>query len=147
VDLETIVWIILGTIVGFALAIVALAAFVWWRIQRSGEKQFAKRIAALDFGDKLALGGSLFMDRRIPPWARIVAIALVIYLALPLDLIPDFIPVIGFMDDLLIVIIGAGIVLRAVPRDVLEEHIRRYEYIEGEARPVDNRRLPSPRSR
>ena len=142
-DLQTILLISLGVMVGFMLLLAGLAAFVWWRIQRSGEKKLAKRILDLEFRDKISLGANLFMDRRIPPWARIVSVALIVYLALPLDIIPDFIPVIGFLDDFLVVLIGAGVVLRSIPRDVLEEHVSRYEYIEGEARPA-TKRLPDP---
>jgi uncharacterized membrane protein YkvA (DUF1232 family) len=57
----------------------------------------------------------------------VIALALVLYLAMPLDLIPDFIPVIGHLDDLLIVLIGAGLLLRSIPRYVIEEHVSRYE--------------------
>ena len=145
-DLQTILLIILGVMLGVLLLLAGVAAFVWWRIQRSGEKKLAKRILDLEFRDKISLGANLFMDRRIPPWARIVSVALIVYLALPLDIIPDFIPVIGFLDDFLVVLIGAGVVLRSIPRDVLEEHVSRYEYIEGEARPA-TKRLPDPNAR
>jgi uncharacterized membrane protein YkvA (DUF1232 family) len=145
-DIETILLIIVASMIGMVLVLAAAAAFLWWRIQRSGEKQLAKRIANLDFRDKLTLGGSLFMDRRIPPVTRIVAVALVLYLAMPFDLIPDFIPVLGFLDDFVIVMLGAAIVLRTIPRSVIEEHVARYEYIEGEARPA-TKGLPDPNAR
>jgi uncharacterized membrane protein YkvA (DUF1232 family) len=135
-DLQSIVLVIAGAVAGFLLLLATAAAFLWWRIQRSGEKQLAKRIARLEFRDKLALGGSVIVDRRIPPITRIVAVALVLYLAMPFDLIPDFIPIIGFLDDFLIVMLGTAIILRTIPRSVIEEHVSRYEYIEGEAHPV-----------
>jgi uncharacterized membrane protein YkvA (DUF1232 family) len=146
VDFETFVWITLGVVAGLLLAAVAVAAFLWWKIYTSDEKKLARRIAKLDFRDKLSLAGSVFTDARIPPVTRIVAVALVLYLASPLDLIPDFIPVVGFADDLLIVMIGAGFILRTIPREVIVEHVERFEYIEGESRPA-TKRLPSPGSR
>ena len=63
----------------------------------------------------------------MPVWARFVAVALVVYLASPIDILPDFIPGIGLIDDLLIVMIGAGLLLRSVPRHVIEEHVSSYE--------------------
>ena len=122
--------IILATLIliGVAMVILAIgAAFVAWRVWRSDERRLAKRIGKLKFRDKLALGRDLFRDPRVPVWARIVAVALVLYLASPIDLLPDFIPVIGLLDDLLIVMVGAGLLLRAVPAYVIEEHVERYE--------------------
>jgi uncharacterized membrane protein YkvA (DUF1232 family) len=146
VDLTTILLILLIGIVVMLAAVVAVAAFLWWRIYTSDEKKLARRIAKLEFRDKLALAGGIFTDRRVPPITRIVAVALIVYLASPIDLIPDFIPVLGLLDDLLIVMIGAGFVLRTVPRSVIEEHVESFEYIEGEARRA-GKQLPSAGSR
>jgi hypothetical protein len=54
-------------------------------------------------------------------------VALVLYLAMPLDIIPDFIPVLGYVDDVLIVVIGAGLLLRSIPPRVLDAHVSRFE--------------------
>jgi uncharacterized membrane protein YkvA (DUF1232 family) len=144
--METALWVTLGIIGALLLLVVGLAAFLWWKIYTSDEKKLARRIAKLEFRDKLSLAGSVFTDSRIPVVTRVVAVALVLYLASPIDLLPDFIPVVGLLDDLLIVMIGAGFILRTIPRYVIEEHVERFEYIEGESRPV-SRQLPSPDSR
>jgi uncharacterized membrane protein YkvA (DUF1232 family) len=115
-------------LIGVALlGVVLAAAFVWWKVLRSDERQLARRMGKLRMGDKLRLGRDLFRDPRVPLWSRIVAVALVLYLASPLDVLPDFLPGIGMLDDLLIVMIGAGLLLRSVPRHVIEESISRYE--------------------
>ena len=115
-------------LIGVALLILALAgAFVAWKVLRSDERSLARRIGKLPFGDKIRLGRDLFGDPRVPLWSRFVAIALVAYLASPIDLIPDFIPVLGQLDDLLIVMLGAGLLLRSVPRHVIEEHVSGFE--------------------
>jgi uncharacterized membrane protein YkvA (DUF1232 family) len=44
------------------------------------------------------------------------------YALSPIDLIPDFIPILGYLDDLLIVPLGIFLVVRLIPADVLEEH-------------------------
>lgn len=122
-----VVWVVLGVIAVGLLLLIAVAAFLFWRVQRSDEKKLAKRIAKLPFLDKISLAGSLFRDERIPIAPRIIALALVLYIASPIDLIPDFIPVIGYFDDILIVLVGAGLLMRSIPAYIIEEHVGRYE--------------------
>jgi uncharacterized membrane protein YkvA (DUF1232 family) len=122
-----VVWITLA-VIGIGLLLwIALAAFVFWRILRYDERKLAKRIAKLPFFDKVSLAGALFRDQRIGLAPRGIALGLVLYLAMPLDLIPDFIPLLGYLDDLLIVGIGALLLLRSIPRRIIEEHVGRYE--------------------
>jgi uncharacterized membrane protein YkvA (DUF1232 family) len=61
-------------------------------------------------------------DPRTPWYARVAAILVAAYALSPIDLIPDFIPVLGYLDDLLIVPLGILLVVRLIPADVLEEH-------------------------
>jgi uncharacterized membrane protein YkvA (DUF1232 family) len=145
-DWQTALLIFLGLVAAWVVFLTAVAGFLWWKIYTSDEKKLARRIAKLEFGDKLSLAGSLFTDPRIPLVTRIVAVALVVYLASPIDLIPDFIPIIGLIDDLLIVMIGAGFILRTIPRSLIEEHVERFEFIEGESRPAA-KGLPDPANR
>jgi uncharacterized membrane protein YkvA (DUF1232 family) len=58
-------------------------------------------------------------DPRTPWYAKVLAVAVVAYALSPFDLIPDFIPVIGYLDDLIIVPLGIAAVLRLVPAEVL----------------------------
>jgi uncharacterized membrane protein YkvA (DUF1232 family) len=62
-----------------------------------------------------------YKDPRVPWCAKALAAAVVAYAASPIDLIPDFIPVIGYLDDLIIVPLGIIIALKTVPKHVLEE--------------------------
>ena len=54
-------------------------------------------------------------DPRVPWLARLLAIAVAAYALSPIDLIPDFIPVLGWLDDLIIVPLGLWIVRRLIP--------------------------------
>ena len=54
-------------------------------------------------------------DRRTPVLARLLAICVVAYALSPIDLIPDFIPVIGLLDDLILVPLGLAIAVRLIP--------------------------------
>jgi uncharacterized membrane protein YkvA (DUF1232 family) len=140
-DLPSFLWYVLAVMLAGLLLLVALAAFLYWRIQTSDEKKLARRIGKLQFLEKIALAGSIFRDQRIPIAPRIVALALVLYIASPIDLIPDFIPILGFFDDILIVLIGAGLLLRNIPDYIVEEHLTRYELRND----PDVKQLPSPR--
>ena len=61
-------------------------------------------------------------DPRTPWYAKCLAVAVTAYALSPLDLIPDFVPVIGYLDDLIIVPAGIALVIRFVPPDVMAEH-------------------------
>ncbi|HUZ01532.1 MAG TPA: DUF1232 domain-containing protein [Thermomicrobiaceae bacterium] len=61
-------------------------------------------------------------DPRTPWYARLLALGVVGYLFSPLDLIPDFVPVLGLVDDLLLVPLGIKLVLKLIPSVVLAEH-------------------------
>jgi uncharacterized membrane protein YkvA (DUF1232 family) len=63
----------------------------------------------------------VYKDPRVPWYAKVLAASVVAYAASPIDLIPDFIPVFGYLDDLIIVPLGIIVALKAVPKQVLEE--------------------------
>lgn len=60
-------------------------------------------------------------DRRTPWYAKAVAAAAAAYALSPIDLIPDFIPVLGYLDDLLIVPLGIMLAVRLIPRPLMAE--------------------------
>ena len=59
-------------------------------------------------------------DPRTPFLVRVLAVLVAAYALSPIDLIPDFIPVIGHLDDLLLVPLGLALVVRLTPSGVLE---------------------------
>ena len=80
---------------------------------------------------------ALYLAARHPrtPWyAKLFILCVAGYALSPIDLIPDFIPVLGYLDDLLIVPLGVGLALRMLPPDVL-----------AECRREANARMPSER--
>ena len=60
-------------------------------------------------------------DPRTPWYAKLLAGAIVAYALSPIDLIPDFVPVLGYVDDLLIVPLGLSVALRLVPAEVMAD--------------------------
>jgi uncharacterized membrane protein YkvA (DUF1232 family) len=68
---------------------------------------------------------ALARDPRVPPQQKLVLAAIAGYLVFPLDIIPDFIPVIGQLDDLGVLIFGLDFFIRNAPKEVVEEHMGR----------------------
>jgi len=58
---------------------------------------------------------------RTPWYAKVLAALIIGYTLSPIDLIPDFIPVVGYLDDLILVPAGIILLLKIIPRDILEE--------------------------
>ena len=61
-------------------------------------------------------------DPRVPWYVKALAVAVAAYAASPIDLIPDFIPVIGYLDDLIIVPLGIALVIKLIPFEIMAEH-------------------------
>ena len=112
-------------------AVLLLGLAGWWlaRTAHGETRSLAARIGRLSWRDKARLAWALLRDRRVPLWVRAIIPALILYLAMPFDIIPDFIPVLGYLDDVAVVVIAGGLLLRFTPRAVLEEHIGRLEVI------------------
>lgn len=83
----------------------------------------ARAVAALGARTE-ARGFALYLayrDPRVPWYARLVAGLVVAYAFSPIDLIPDFIPVLGYLDDLLLLPLGIALAIRMLPPTVLAE--------------------------
>ena len=63
----------------------------------------------------------LLTDRRVASIDKLLVAAAVTYILTPVDLIPDFIPILGLLDDLLLVPLGLVIAYRMIPSDVMDE--------------------------
>lgn len=70
--------------------------------------------------DILALGLAM-RDPRVPWYAKLLAAGIVGYALSPIDLIPDFIPIVGYLDDLLLVPLGIILVVKMIPPDLMDE--------------------------
>ena len=119
----------LWVVVSLAAAFLLMAVAAWWLVRTADPqvRALAGRVGRLPWRRKARLAGALLRDGRVPLWVKAVVPALVLYLAMPLDIIPDFIPVIGHLDDLLVVILAGSVLVRGTPRAVLEDHLTRLE--------------------
>lgn len=73
-------------------------------------------------------------DARTPWYVKALAILVVAYAVSPVDLVPDFIPVVGHLDDLILVPLGIMLVVRLIPDEMLEQHRRSAAEMDGEPR-------------
>ena len=73
-------------------------------------------------------------DPRVPWYAKAVAALVAAYAASPIDLIPDFIPVLGYLDDVVLLPLGILLAIRLIPPTILAEHRRAAAHAQG--RPV-----------
>ena len=78
-----------------------------------------------------------FRDPRVPWYARLLVAAVVAYAFSPIDLIPDFIPVLGYVDDLLLVPVGIALALKMVPEAVMDECRHKAQEVMAQGRPTN----------
>jgi uncharacterized membrane protein YkvA (DUF1232 family) len=88
-------------LISFAALVAVWAGFVRWRIA-AGRRDDARALATF-IPDCIVLVTRLARDPRVPRRRKLLLLGLVGYLALPFDLVPDFIPVAGQLDDAIIV--------------------------------------------
>jgi len=93
-------------------------------------KIWAKKIKSTLFALYLA-----YQDPQTPLAAKIIAALVIAYALSPIDLIPDFIPVIGYLDDLLLLPLGIILAVKLIPEKIWERCINDAAFIE-------NKRLP-----
>ncbi|WP_085991316.1 YkvA family protein [Oceanobacillus senegalensis] len=60
-----------------------------------------------------------YKDNRVPWYAKVFIVCVISYAFSPIDLIPDFIPIIGYLDDVIIVPLGIMFTLKMIPKDVI----------------------------
>ncbi len=72
----------------------------------------------------LRLVTKLMLDRRVPLRLKVLIPAALVYLISPIDPLPDIVPILGHVDDLIVMIVALAIFLAMAPRQVVLEHFR-----------------------
>jgi uncharacterized membrane protein YkvA (DUF1232 family) len=103
---------------GAALALYAVFVLSLVVVGRRSEAAVVARLIP----DCLRLFRRLLADRRVSRSRRLVLVCLVAYLLMPIDLVPDFIPVAGQLDDAILVALVLRTVLRSGGEELLREH-------------------------
>lgn len=74
------------------------------------------------FRDEIGVYRAVMADPRCPRLARYLLGGAVVYAASPIDLIPDFIPVLGYLDDVLIIPLLVWLAVRIIPKELFHEY-------------------------
>jgi uncharacterized membrane protein YkvA (DUF1232 family) len=78
-----------------------------------------------------------YKDPRVPWYARFFAVCVVGYAFSPIDLIPDPIPILGFLDDLILVPLGIALALKMIPKEVMAEYREQAKAVMLKGKPVN----------
>jgi uncharacterized membrane protein YkvA (DUF1232 family) len=108
----------LGILAGLVLLWLVFAVVLWF----AKPDEYAVRDAVRLLPDLLRLLKRLAADPETPRGVRVRLVLLLGYLAMPIDLIPDFIPVLGYADDAIIVALVLRSATRAAGSDSLDKH-------------------------
>lgn len=84
----------------------------WFGRWREGARNLKRNMAALYYA---------LLDPRTPWYAKGVIVLVVAYALSPIDLIPDVIPVVGYLDDLILLPIGIWFALKLIPSSIMDE--------------------------
>lgn len=109
--------IIGGVVLLYAVLLVFLALYARKHPETVGLKEALRLLP-----DLLTLLRRLTADRALPRGIRISLVLLTVYLASPIDLVPDFLPVIGYADDVIIVALVLRSVIRKAGHASLDRH-------------------------
>jgi uncharacterized membrane protein YkvA (DUF1232 family) len=117
-------WVLLAIFVILALAAITM------RIVRTSRR--GRRFMSLSTRAKIDFGRSLLEDPHLPILDKVALVILVGYLSMPLDLIPDFVPVIGQLDDFLIVSLALLLLLKTIPQERFDRAVAEAERTEAQ---------------
>jgi uncharacterized membrane protein YkvA (DUF1232 family) len=109
--------VVLGVVVAYGVTLLLL-----WRYARAHPDTVSLRDAVRMLPDLLRLLRRLAADRTLPRGVRLRLVLLLAYLATPIDLVPDVVPVLGYADDVVVV----ALVLRSVVRHAGPDALRRH---------------------
>jgi uncharacterized membrane protein YkvA (DUF1232 family) len=117
------VWwqVVIGVVSGLVVVYAVLLTFLW-RASRHGPDAMTLREALRLLPDVVRLLHRLARDHELPRGVRVRLAILLLYLASPIDLIPDFIPVLGYADDAIVVALALRSVVRTAGPDALTRH-------------------------
>ncbi len=78
-----------------------------------------------------------YKDPRVPWYAKVFTALVVAYAFSPIDLIPDFVPILGYLDDLILVPLGAALAIKMIPAEVMEECRAKTDDLMQQGKPVN----------
>jgi uncharacterized membrane protein YkvA (DUF1232 family) len=102
-------------------AILALYAALVITLVVAGRKRDARALVRL-VPDCVVLFKRLLADPRVDWWRKVVLVLVIAYVASPIDLVPDFVPIAGQLDDAILIVLAIRVLLRGGGPRLLSEH-------------------------
>jgi uncharacterized membrane protein YkvA (DUF1232 family) len=115
-------WDAIAAVAGGLLLVYAVLLLLLWAYARRHPETVSMKDALRLLPDLLRLLRRLLADRTLAPGLRIQLALLLAYLLSPIDLVPDFVPVIGYADDVIIVALVLRSVFARAGADTLQKH-------------------------
>lgn len=113
--------VVAGAVAGLLLAWLLVVAALWVEQRRHPDRSSLRELLRLA-PDVVRLLRRLVADRTVRVGVRVWLAVLLAYLLSPIDLVPDFVPVLGWLDDALVVVIALRFVVRSAGADALVRH-------------------------
>ncbi len=104
-------------IVGVVVSSWLLFVLIRWLAKREPYRTFMR----LRTWRKLTFFRLMLRDKRVPLYVKAIPVAVVVYLSIPFDIIPDFIPVLGYLDDVAIALLALALIIKLSPWPVMGE--------------------------
>ncbi|MSP22625.1 MAG: DUF1232 domain-containing protein [Dehalococcoidia bacterium] len=111
----------------FLGALVVITALGLAAVRDPAVREVFGRLRRLPNRQKVGFVRALVLDGRLPLAVRVIPWLLVAYLLLPFDIVPDFIPFLGQLDDVAIVVLALWLMMRLMPPALLAEHLAQAE--------------------
>jgi uncharacterized membrane protein YkvA (DUF1232 family) len=112
---------LLQLIIAIVVLTIGAIAGLLWLTKTLEKREPYKSFMQLRTREKVSFFRLLITDRRVPKRVKLLPFLLVPYLAMPIDIVPDFIPVLGYLDDVAIVLGTFALVIRLTPRAVIDD--------------------------
>jgi uncharacterized membrane protein YkvA (DUF1232 family) len=117
-------WLYLTIAIVAGLTLFSLA--LYWLIRWLGKREPYGTFLRLRTRQKLTFFRLLLRDRgrQVPLHVKLIPVALVIYLSIPFDIIPDFVPVLGYLDDVALALLALVLIIKLTPQPVVLDLLR-----------------------
>jgi uncharacterized membrane protein YkvA (DUF1232 family) len=117
-------WLYLTIAIVVGLTLFSLA--LYWLIRWLGKREPYGIFLRLRTRQKLTFFRLLLRDRgrQIPLYVKLIPVVLVVYLSIPFDIIPDFVPVLGYLDDVALALLALVLIIKMTPRPVVLDLLR-----------------------
>jgi len=119
--------------IAIALGVISFSLMLFFMIRWLARREPYSDFMRLRTRRKITFFRLMLHDKRVRLYVKLIPVVLVIYLAFPFDIIPDFIPVLGYLDDVALVLLALVLIIKLTPRAVVLELIQQAQAADAPA--------------